>query len=230
VLRSHTWARRGRVKLPRGYEPVTRRLVEIADEIRAIAGTGLHYTDGHHDRERYERLAALAAELGSLASGEDPVRLAALYRKADDGYVTPKIDVRMAVLRDDRVLLVQERADERWALPGGWADVGDAPSEAAVRETLEEAGLAVRCSRLVGLFDYRLQPEAPPMLFHTYKLVFLGELVDGNARPAPGPEVLAASFHPLAGLPDLSPGRTLPLHIREAVRVGADAGALPHVD
>src|SRR5262245_43480956 len=114
-----------------------RKLIECADELRAIASTGLHFTENLYDRERYDRLLALAARFASLAGAGDEAELGARYRSADDGYVTPKLDVRMAVFRDGQVLLVQERSDECWCLPGGYVDVGDSPSEAAERETSE---------------------------------------------------------------------------------------------
>ncbi len=208
-----------------------RRLLEIADGVRALAGTGLHYAENEFDRERYDQLMRLAAEAAALADGEadaGPVERA--FRAADHGYVTPKVDVRMAVFRDDRILLVRERADGRWALPGGWADVGDTPSEAAARETAEEAGLEARASALAGVFDYRLQPLAPPAPFHIYKLVFLGELVDARAEPQAGHEVLEAAFHALDALPEFSSGRTLRVHIDAARRISRDAHARPHFD
>jgi ADP-ribose pyrophosphatase YjhB (NUDIX family) len=208
-----------------------RRLLEIADAMRALAGTGLHYTQDEFDRDRYRKLMRLAAEAAALTTDEaDAERIAGIFDGADRGYVTPKVDVRMAVFRGDSVLLVRERADRLWALPGGWADVGDAPSEAATRETAEEAGLEVRAEGLAGVFDYRLQPLAPPAPFHIYKLVFVGVVLDARAEPRAGAEVLDATFHALDALPDLSQGRTLPLHIETARRMARGEANLTHFD
>jgi len=210
-----------------------RRLLEIADGMRALAGTGLHYASDEFNRERYQKLMRLAAEAAALTTddgGEDADRIETLFHSADRGYVTPKVDVRMAVFRGDSVLLVRERADERWALPGGWADVGDSPSEAAARETAEEAGLEARADALAGVFDYRLQPLAPPAPFHIYKLVFVGSALDERAQPHAGHEVLDAAFHALDALPDLSQGRTLPLHIDVARRVARGVADATHFD
>ena len=165
-----------------------RDLLAIADEIRALATTGLHYTDGPFDRERYEKLLALAARLAAHGAGDEPAVLEPLFRSADEGYVTPKLDVRLALFRGGDVLLVRERMDGRWSLPGGFVDVGDSPSEAAVREAAEEAGVEARVERLAGVFDTRLQPDCPPHLFHIHKLVFVGTLLDPNAEPRAGSE------------------------------------------
>ena len=205
-------------------------LLEIADRMRALATTGLHYAETEFDRERYQKLMGLAARLAALGEGSDPEQVERIYRRVDDGYVTPKLDVRMAIFRGDTILLVRERADGCWAMPGGYVDVGDSPSEAAVRETAEEAGLDVLVRGLVGVFDGRLQPDAPAHLFHIHKLVFTGESRDPDARPAAGHETTDAQFCPLDALPQLSLGRTLPLHIREAKRVAEDPSELPYFD
>jgi ADP-ribose pyrophosphatase YjhB (NUDIX family) len=207
-----------------------RSLLEIADELRALATTGLHFTEGEFDRERYQKLLRLAARLGSVAADEDATRVEGVYRRADEGYVTPKVDVRLALFRDERVLLVCERSDGRWALPGGYADIGDTPAEAAARETLEEAGLGVRVERLAGVFDRRLHPEAGPHPFHIYKLVFVGRALDPKAEPRGGSEASDARFFPLDDLPELSLGRTLPLHIDVALRAHREPDTAPHFD
>jgi ADP-ribose pyrophosphatase YjhB (NUDIX family) len=209
---------------------VTRDLLAIADQMRALATTGLHFSEGAFDRERYEKLLALAARLAAHGAGDEPLALERLFRAADEGYVTPKLDVRLALFRGDDVLLVRERVDGRWALPGGFVDVGDSPSEAAVREAAEEAGVVARVERLAGVFDTRLQPECPPHLFHIHKLVFVGRLLDPAAAPRAGSEATDAAYFPTAGLPELSLGRTLQLHVREALRVARDPAALPYFD
>ncbi|MEX2207766.1 MAG: NUDIX hydrolase N-terminal domain-containing protein [Myxococcota bacterium] len=207
-----------------------RRLLELADEIRALATTGLHYTEGPFDRERYAKLLSIASRLAACGAVADAERLELLFRESDQGYVTPKLDVRLALFRGDELLLVRERMDGRWAMPGGFVDVGDSPSEAAVREAVEEAGVVARVQRLAGVFDTRLQPDCPPHLFHIHKLVFTGLRVDPNAEPRAGSEATEARYWPLAGLPELSLGRTLPLHVREALRVARDPNALPYFD
>src|SRR3974390_2063598 len=107
-----------------------------ARRLQAIAQTGLTYAKEQYDTERYQAVREIAAEM--IAAGStppiDPGALCDFFSR-DTGYATPKVDVRAAVFRDDRILLVKEREDGFWTLPGGWADVGDSPSVAAVRET-----------------------------------------------------------------------------------------------
>jgi ADP-ribose pyrophosphatase YjhB (NUDIX family) len=132
---------------------------------------------------------------------------------AQTGYATPRVDVRSAVFRDDQLLLVRERSDGGWTMPGGWADVGDTPSEAAEREVWEEAGFRVKAKKVIGVYDAnRIDPLE---LFHAFKVVFLCELIDGE--PSPSPETSEVAFFGKDELPQLLSGqRTLPRHIREA--------------
>ena len=202
-----------------------RDFLEIADELRGLAGTGLHYTESPFDRERYERLMRLAARLGAVEPHTSTTELEQVYRAADVGYITPKLDVRLAIFQEDRVLLVRERSDGCWAMPGGYVDIGDSPAEAAARETSEEAGLEARVLRLVGVFDNRCRPEGPAHLFHIHKLVFTGQLVDPDAQPRGQGETTDAGFHAISALPELSLGRTTPMHIEEAWRIAQDPEA-----
>jgi ADP-ribose pyrophosphatase YjhB (NUDIX family) len=200
---------------------VSRTLLEIADELRALGTTGLHFGESEFDRERYAKLLALAARLASEA-GAGPVETLEQVFGSERGYVTPKLDVRLALFRGaagaEHVLMVRERSDGRWCLPGGYIDVGESASEAAARETQEEAGVIARARQLVGLFDNRLRPDVPPHLFQIYKLVFLGELVDPEAEPEAGSEADAAAFHPVDALPELSIGRTHSADVACALR------------
>jgi ADP-ribose pyrophosphatase YjhB (NUDIX family) len=133
--------------------------------------------------------------------------------KAQTGYATPRVDVRAAVFQDNRLLMVRERQDGGWTLPGGWADVGDVPSEAAEREVLEEAGFIVKARKLIGVYD--ANRTGPLELFHAYKLIFLCDLLGGEA--APSPETSEVNFFTLEEIPaGLSGERTRPRHILDA--------------
>ena len=104
--------------------------LEWAKQIASLAKTGLTYAKNHYDAERYQQLLMdIAAEMLAAAADTDAASVKLILDK-DDGYITPKVDVRGAVFRDHKILLVREAVDGLWTLPGGWADIGDAPSEA----------------------------------------------------------------------------------------------------
>jgi ADP-ribose pyrophosphatase YjhB (NUDIX family) len=157
------------------------RFLEWAREIQALAQTECHYAKDDYQRDRCRRLMEIAAEMISDNSGIDRLQLATAFN-AQIGYATPKIDVRAAVFRDDRLLLVRERLDGGWTMPGGWADVGDTPSRAAEREVWEEAGFHVRAKKVVGLYD--ANRVRPLEIFHAFKIIFLCDILDGEARPS----------------------------------------------
>jgi len=182
-----------------------RNLLEWARKVQAIAQTGLAFTHDPFDRERYTQLAELVADLLSREL-EIPLAAARELWAGEHGYATPKVDVRGGVFRDDRVLLVRERADGRWTLPGGWVDVNDAPSEAVAREILEESGYRARPVKLAALIDKNRHPH-PPGVHHIYKLFFVCELEGGG--PAASSETDAVEFFPVHALPPLSTGRVL---------------------
>ncbi len=116
-----------------------------AKRLQAIAQNGLTYTRDHYDHLRYEELRELAAEMMAAGAGmPDSQKILDLFRE-ESGYRTPKVEVRGAVIREDRILLVREREDGGWTMPGGWADVGETPSEMVVREVKEESGFDVKC-------------------------------------------------------------------------------------
>jgi ADP-ribose pyrophosphatase YjhB (NUDIX family) len=175
--------------------------------LQAIAQAGLELTDGVYDRERYAALRALATEIAAahldLPTPAERMALEELLA-GDGGYPTPKVDVRALVRSGGQVLLVQERVDQRWALPGGWADIGSSPTENTVREVAEEAGVTVAAGRLLAVYD-RSRHGHPPSPNHIYKLFVACDLVAGE--PAPGLETLAAGFFDPDRLPPLSSGR-----------------------
>ncbi len=193
-----------------------------AKRIQAIASTGLHYADNIHDQARYEELRALAQDMLAQLWDVPLARIADLAPDASKGYATPMIDVRAAVIKEGRILLVQERVDGRWSLPGGFADIGLSASENTVKEVEEEAGIPVTARHLF-LLRHKAKHPYPPDIRDFYKLFFLCDRVD-DAAPSPGPETLDARFFDPSDLPDLSLGRTLPNDIRAAVDAAANPG------
>jgi ADP-ribose pyrophosphatase YjhB (NUDIX family) len=175
-----------------------------ARELQAIAQTGLTFSTDAYDLERYRRVRAIAAEMLSQGSGTAAELIQGLFEQ-DLGYPTPKVDVRGAVFRDQRILMVREVSDGGWTLPGGWADVDQSARECVEREVREESGFEARAVKLAAVYDYRRQGHRRSHPYSIYKLFFLCELTGGEARPSV--ETSAVGFFALDGLPQLSLGR-----------------------
>ena len=185
--------------------------LELAREIQAIGQKGFNLTQGYYDRMNYARLLEIASEIVALKTRLDQEQVLETFR-VQPGYATTKVDVRAAVVRDGKLLLVQERRDRKWCMPGGWADVGEYPSEMVAREVLEESGFTVQPYRLVGVFDAN-RGGRPMEFFHAYKVVFLCRITGGEARISD--ETMGVEFFDLDGLPPLSENRTSQRHIDE---------------
>ena len=184
-------------------ESVNHSLVQWAQKLQALSQTGLTYAQDPYDRERYEEIRQIAAEIMALPLDAAPADLVKLFQ-AEDGYATPKVDVRGVVIRDAKVLLVRERSDGLWTLPGGWSDVGDSPSEAVEREIREESGYEAKAVKLLALYDRNKHPH-PPIPYHAYRAFFRCEIVGGS--PALSSETDGVDFFALDSLPPLSVDR-----------------------
>jgi ADP-ribose pyrophosphatase YjhB (NUDIX family) len=196
------------------------RFLEWAREIQALAQTGRHYAQDGFQRDRCRRLMEIAAEMLSENAGVGYERVSQAF-SAQVGYATPKIDVRAAVFRDRKLLLVRERLDGGWTMPGGWADVGDLPSKAAEREAWEEAGFRVQARKVVGIYD--ANRVNPLEFFHAFKIVFLCEILSGEPRPSM--ETSEVAFFGQDEMPAaFSGGRTTARHIRDAFAALDDPG------
>lgn len=180
-----------------------------AKTLQAMAQDGIAYSRDPFDVERFGRIREVAVEMLAAGSGLsiEQARDVLAYEK---GYATPKVDVRGVVFRDDRILLVRERRDMLWTLPGGWADVGDSPSMAAEREVWEESGYQARATKLLALYD-RNKHAHPPHPQHIYKVFFLCELLGGEAKESI--ETAGVDWFAEDALPPLSLPRVLPEQI-----------------
>ncbi|MBI5842882.1 MAG: NUDIX hydrolase N-terminal domain-containing protein [Chloroflexi bacterium] len=126
--------------------------LELARELYSISQSGLTYCKNEYDLHSYRRLQEISA--GIIAAQSELSRETVLQTfSMQAGYATPKIDVRGAVMKDGKILLVQEKADGKWAMPGGWADIGDVPSEMVEREVLEESGFKVDASKVIAVYS-----------------------------------------------------------------------------
>jgi ADP-ribose pyrophosphatase YjhB (NUDIX family) len=183
--------------------PKTAQWLLWAQEIFSISQSGLTYSGNPYDIERYKRLQELTAEI--IVSQSDLSKESVLDSfSMQAGYITPKVDVRGAVVHEGKILLIQERADTRWAMPGGWADLGNSPASVAEREVWEESGFRVKAEKVVAVIDAnRIEPME---FYHAYKIIFLCRLLEGEARTSY--ETLAVDFFEPDQLPPLSSYRT----------------------
>lgn len=194
-----------------GRAPDPPRWLAWAREIQALGQIVRTYARNEYDRLNAQRLTEIAAEIVGEHSGLPAADLGERF-EAQIGYPTPKIDVRGAVVRDGRILLVQEAADGCWCLPGGWADVGEYPSRMIEREVEEESGLVVRAVKVVGVYDAN-RVGRPLEMFHAYKVIALCEELGGAPRPSH--ETLAVDFFAFDRLPPLSRHRTNERHLAD---------------
>ncbi|MDM9584763.1 MULTISPECIES: NUDIX hydrolase [unclassified Nostoc] len=183
--------------------------LEWGQKLQAIAQNGLTYSEGVYDIERYKQLRAIATEIMASYSNVEHTYVLDLFSR-EVGYATPKVDVRGAIFRDDTILLVKERVDGCWTLPGGWADVGESASEAVVKEVYEESGYQARAIKLLAVYDRDKQGH-PPLPFYVYKLFFHCELIGGS--PSSSIETEEVGFFREDALPVLSIGRVTPAQI-----------------
>jgi len=173
--------------------------------LQALGQTGLHFSQDPYDRDRYQQVLQLAADILSRHTSIPRTEIQR-WHNAEFGYATPKVDVRGVIFKEDQLLLVQEKADaDRWTLPGGWADVNESPSEAVEREVLEETGLETQATKLLAVYDREKQGHAPPFPYHVYKMFFLCRTTGG--APAPQAETSDLGFFSPERLPELSVSR-----------------------
>ena len=197
----------------------TEKWLHLIRQVEAISQTGLTYGKDTFDLERYEQLRALSLQMYHHLSDYPPEKLPDLFPVVP-GYHTPKVDIRAVVMKDDELLMVKEKADHKWALPGGWADVGYSPKEIAVKEVMEEAGIQVKAMRLLGLIDKKCH-EHPPFVYYSYKAFIACEYESGEIKT--GPETLDVGFFPVDQLPELSVERNTESQILSMVARYKDA-------
>ncbi|SDQ09414.1 ADP-ribose pyrophosphatase YjhB, NUDIX family [Carnobacterium viridans] len=171
----------------------------------SIAEAGLFYGEDLFDKERYEELQELSLKLISNLSNE-PIKKLKNIVDSNEGYPTPKIDVRGYIKKNDKILLVEDAKTKKWAMPGGYAEVGLSPKENVIKEVLEETGLIVESCELIAVFDTNLRKDIPQM-FQYYKLVF-NCIVNDDGLFKENIETSDMDFFTLDNLPSLSLDRT----------------------
>ena len=200
--------------------------LEWSRRLQALAQTGLAYAQTPFDRERYEAVRRVAEEIMAGHSSLEPDQVRALFT-VDSGYATPKVDVRGAILREDKILLVHESIDNRWAMPGGWADVGLSIRDNIKKEAKEEAGMIVDPYKLVGVFDWTKNVRKP-FPYSIYKTVMLCRPEEWDFHK--NIETLGADFFSRDRLPELSSGRTTESLINLCFEARENKNYVPIVD
>jgi ADP-ribose pyrophosphatase YjhB (NUDIX family) len=178
------------------------RWLDWVRRLQSTAQSGTTYAQTPFEVERWELVRRVAAELAAAGAGVDAEPVAAAFA-AEAGHATPKVDVRGVVFREEKLLLVRGLDDGLWTPPGGWAEVGERPSEAVEKEVREESGYSVRAVKLLAVHDRDLR-DRPRWPSHAYKLFFHCELLaDEPVAPSPH-ETDAVEFFGEADLPALS--------------------------
>lgn len=199
----------------------------LAQRIRALSQNGLTYSLSEYDTERYNELIHISNEIVALSAGLDTESIGMCYHPRKE-YITPKVDIRAVVFNTrNEILLVKEKMDGLWSLPGGWADVGYSPKQVAVKEVKEETGLDVRPVRLLSVMDMHFHPH-PAIPFYVYKFFILCEVTGGEFTEAF--DILGKGFFKQDRLPPLSLERVLPEQINRMFEYQRDSSLEVYLD
>lgn len=173
--------------------------LDIAQELQFLAQSGLAYTKDKFDKERFERIREMSAEMISIISELPVVTVKNLFCN-ETGFQTPKIDCRGAVFRENKILLVQE-SDGRWSIPGGWVDVNSSVKENTLRELQEEAGIETKMVKVIAIQDRDLH-NLPRYAYRITKIFLECEYISGEFKS--NIETIASGYFSLDNLPELA--------------------------
>lgn len=202
-------------------------IFELAMQIQAYAKTGLHFVKNEYEIDRYNQIMEATVNIISRLSTEDPQRISLLLH-SESLYVTPKVDLRSVVFNNEgEFLMVKEKVDGLWTLPGGFCDVGYTPSQIAVKETKEEAGIDVKAVKLIGVLD-KSKHGHPKSIYYLYTIFMLCEKIGGLEEP--GMETLDVGYFGLDDLPELSSPRITREQIEMMHKFYADKDREPYFD
>lgn len=183
--------------------------LQWAVELQALAQAGLFYGKDIYDRERYQRIREIAAEM--LASRSDlPLEKVRDLFCCETGYQTPKLDSRAAIFQEEKILLVREN-NGTWSLPGGWVDVDLSVKESTIKEVQEEAGLQVSADFLIAVQD-REKHNKPVYAYKVCKIFVLCTRLGGSFQP--NSETTESGYFALDELPPLATEKNTAEQIR----------------
>lgn len=146
--------------------PELQQVFDLLEQLQAIGQAGMQYGNNDYDLERYQRIREISGQILAVVTEESFEKVKTVFL-SDCGYQTPKMDTRAVVFNaEGKVLLVHEK-DGRWALPGGWVDVGESVKSNTAKEAWEEAGARVKPLRLLAVVDKkrRQQTRGPFSVF-----------------------------------------------------------------
>lgn len=177
--------------------------LEWARQLQSIAQAGLTFAENQYDIDRYRQIRDLSIEIMHDYTDISYEKLTDLFA-GETGYQTPKVDIRVAVIKNDKILMVREKVDGKWSLPGGWADVNNSVRDSAVKECSEEAGAKVKPVRIIAV---HLANKQNNLLFPytIYKIFVECDLLDFSFME--NTETFEAGFFSLDSLPELSTDR-----------------------
>lgn len=172
-------------------------LTKLAMELQSIAQNGLTYTKDKYDKERFERVREISAEIMAMKTGLPVEKVKNLFC-SEEGYQTPKLDTRAAIFNENGILLVKERG--KWSLPGGWVDYNQSISSNTVKEVKEEAGLDVAPVKVIAIQN-RNQHNFPKYAYEICKVFVLCDVKGGSFQP--NIETSESGYFSLDNLPEL---------------------------
>lgn len=185
-------------------------LLNIAKRLKTMSHLGLTYANNEYDADRYKELEQISLELMNMIT-EHPLEILTTYFHHKKEYITPKVDIRAVIFNNEgEILLVKEKSDGRWSLPGGWADIGLSPTDVAVKEALEETGFTVKPVKLLAVMDKRCHTH-PPELDYVYKIFIHCRIIHGEYHPAF--DILEVGFFARNVIPPLSLDRVVPAQV-----------------
>lgn len=174
--------------------------LEWATRLQSIAQAGLTFGENQYDLDRYQQIRDLSVEIMHEYTDVKHEKIIDLFA-SETGYQTPKVDTRAAVFKGDKILMVKEKIDGKWSLPGGWADVNTSVSESVVRECQEEAGARVKPKRVIAIQHANRQNNFI-YPFTIYKIIVECALLEYSFKE--NSETLGSGFFGLDNLPELS--------------------------
>lgn len=189
-----------------------------AKELQAIAQAGLEYSKDDFDKERFERIREISVEVVSSYTEMSHTKVRELFAN-ESGYQTPKVDVRAAIFKDDKILMVKEKIDNRWSLPGGWADIGYSVYENIKKEALEEAGAIIQPNKVISILS-KHEEYNDDYPYTVYKIFVLCDYLSNDFTE--NIETLDADFFSIDNLPELSIYRNTKKHIEQCFRAKLD--------